>query len=142
MQLAMLARLRGDRGSVTVELVIAAPLLLVLLIGTVQFGLWSHAAHVAQAAASQGLAAARVQGGTAAEGQASAERLLAQLGHGPLTDIHIDVHRTADTASLRVDGVVSSVFPSLRLPVHAEAAGPVERFSAASGEKPSGGGGS
>src|SRR4051794_21902947 len=57
-------RLRGDRGAVTVELVIATPLLLLMLLAIVQFALWSHATHIAQAAASQGLAAARVQNGT------------------------------------------------------------------------------
>ena len=43
----MLARAReavaGDRGSVTVELVIATPLLLLALLTIIQFALWSHA---------------------------------------------------------------------------------------------------
>ena len=60
--------LRGDRGSVSAELVIATPLLLLMLLAIVQFALWSHATHIAQAAASQGLAVARSQNGTAAAG--------------------------------------------------------------------------
>ena len=120
--------LRGDRGSVSVELVIATPLLLWMLLAIVQFALWSHATHIAQAAASQGLAAARVQGATTAAGNAGAQRMLDQLGQGPLTDTSVTSGRTADSASVVVTGVASSVIPFLRLPVHAEALGPLERF--------------
>jgi Flp pilus assembly protein TadG len=60
--------LRDDRGSATVELALATSALLLILLSIVQFALWSHATHVAQAAASHGLAAARVQDGTAADG--------------------------------------------------------------------------
>ena len=120
--------LRGDGGSVSVELVIATPLLLMMLLAIVQFALWSHATHIAQAAASQGLAAARVHGATTAAGNAGAQRVLDQLGRGPLTDTSITSDRTADSASVQVKGVASSVIPFLRLPVHAEALGPLERF--------------
>ncbi|MGH3832387.1 MAG: TadE/TadG family type IV pilus assembly protein [Pseudonocardiaceae bacterium] len=120
--------LRGDRGSVSAELVIATPLLLVLLLVIVQFALWSHATHIAQAAASQGLAAARMQDATAAAGSAAARHVLEELGRGPLTNTRIDATRGTDAASIRVSGDASMVIPFLRLPVHAEATGPVERF--------------
>ncbi|MFD0201420.1 MULTISPECIES: TadE/TadG family type IV pilus assembly protein [Saccharothrix] len=120
--------LRGDRGSVSAELVIATPLLLLLLLAIVQFALWSHATHIAQAAASQGLAVARSQNGTAAAGTSSAQQLLDQLASGPLTGSTVTSDRTADSASVRVSGTATSVVPFLSLPVHAEAAGPVERF--------------
>ncbi|MBV9163761.1 MAG: pilus assembly protein [Pseudonocardiales bacterium] len=120
--------LHGDRGSVSAELVIVTPLLLVLLLVIVQFALWSHATHIAQAAASQGLAAARVQDATAAAGSAAARHVLEELGRGPLTNTRIDATRGADAASIRISGDASAVIPFLRLPVHADAAGPVERF--------------
>lgn len=120
--------LHGDRGAVAAELVIATPLLLLMMLAIVQFALWSHATHIAQAAASQGLAAARVQHGTAAAGTASAQRLLDQLAQGPLTDASVSADRTATAASVRVSGTATSVVPFLTLPVRAEAAGPVERF--------------
>jgi hypothetical protein len=118
----------GDRGAVSAELVIATPLLLLMLLVIVQFALWSHATHIAQAAASQGLAASRVQDGTAAEGSVGARQLLDQLGRGPLADTSITSHRSAVAASVRIQGIAASVVPFLRLPVRAEAAGPVERF--------------
>ena len=120
--------LRGDGGSVSVEFVLATPLLLMMLLAIVQFALWSHATHIAQAAASQGLAAARVHGATTAAGTTAAQQVLDQLGQGPLTDTSITSGRTADSASVAVNGVASSVIPFLRLPIHAQALGPLERF--------------
>jgi hypothetical protein len=111
-----------------VELVIATPLLLLILLAIVQFALWSHATHIAQAAAAQGLAAARAQYGTAAAGTASAQQVLDQLAQGPLTGTSVAAERGAESASVRVSGTATSVVPFLSLPVHAEAAGPVERF--------------
>lgn len=120
--------LHGDRGSVSAELVIATPLLLLMVMAIVQFALWSHATHIAQAAAAQGLAAARVQDATAPQGDAAARHLLDQLGRGPLTNTRIDATRSGDAVFIRVSGDTSAVIPFLHLPVHAEAAGPVERF--------------
>lgn len=120
--------LRGDRGSVSAELVIATPLLLLMLLAIVQFALWSHATHIAQAAASHGLAAARAQGGTAAAGTASAQQMLDQLARGPLTGTSVNSDRNTTSASVRISGTATSVVPFLSLPVHAEAAGPAERF--------------
>lgn len=120
--------LRGERGAVSVELVIATPLLLLTLLAIVQFALWSHATHIAQAAASQGLAASRTQDGTAAAGTASAQQVLDQLGRGPLTDTSINSSRSTESAAIQISGTASSVIPFLSLPVHAEATGPVERF--------------
>ncbi|MGH3761035.1 TadE/TadG family type IV pilus assembly protein [Actinophytocola sp.] len=112
----------------TAELAIATPVLLLVLLTIVQFTLWSHATHVAQTAAAQGLAAARVQSGTAAAGESQARQTLRQLGDGPLADVVVDATRSTDQATVDVDGVATSVIPFLRLAVHAEAAGSVERF--------------
>ena len=120
--------LRHDRGAVSAELVIAVPLLLVLLLAIVQFALWSHATHIAQAAAAQGLSAARAQDGTAHAGVAKAQQLLDQLARNSLTGTSINAERTVESASVRISGTSTTVVPFLRLPVHAEAAGPVERF--------------
>jgi Flp pilus assembly protein TadG len=120
--------LSGDHGAVGAETVIAAPLLLLMLLTIVQFALWSHATHIAQAAASRGLAAARAHHGTAAAGTASTRQLLDQLADGPLRDAAVTTERGATSASVHVTGTATPVVPLLHLPVHAEAAGPVERF--------------
>ncbi|WP_157183061.1 TadE/TadG family type IV pilus assembly protein [Sciscionella marina] len=118
----------GDRGAVTVELVIATPLVLLGLLLIIQFALWSHATHVAQAAASQALAATRTQDGTTNIGRAAGRRLLDDLARGPLRHPHLWVARTATTATVRIRGDATPVVPGLHLPVHAEASGAVERF--------------
>ena len=105
-------------------MVIPVVLLLVLLI--VQFAVWQHAVHVAQAAAEQGLAAARVQDGTAADGHAAAEAVLDQAGRGPLIDPTVAVDRGATTVTVTVDATAEPVVPGLRLPVHARAVGACE----------------
>ncbi|MGW4526916.1 TadE/TadG family type IV pilus assembly protein [Amycolatopsis sp. cmx-4-83] len=118
----------ADRGAATAELVIATPLLLLALLAIVQFALWSHATHVAQAAAAAGLATARSQDGTATAGHAAAQRLIDDLANGPLRSSHVDVERTATSASASVQGEVVAVLPGLHLHVHAETTGAVERF--------------
>ncbi|MCE7009938.1 pilus assembly protein [Kibdelosporangium philippinense] len=120
--------LRGDRGAASVELVLGFPVVLLMLLTIAQFALWSHAMHIAQAAASQGLAAARAQNGTAAAGTASARQLLDELAHGPLASPTVIAQRGAESASIRVSGTATSILGFLTLPVHAEADGPVERF--------------
>ena len=124
---------RGDeRGSVTAELVIAMPLLLLLVLGIVQFALWEHAAHVAQATAQQGLAAGRVQGGSDQAATAEAKSVLAQLGTGVLTDPSVSATRGAVTTTVVVTGKAEGILPFLSLPVHAVATGPTERFTVTS----------
>jgi Flp pilus assembly protein TadG len=124
-------RWRADeRGSATAELVIATPVLLLLILLVVQFAAWQHSIHVAQAAASEGLAAARVQGGTAGTGQDEANLVLSQLSQSVLVHPSVRVARGANTTTVTVTGEAEAVIPFLHLPVRATASGPVERFRA------------
>jgi Flp pilus assembly protein TadG len=123
--------LEGDqRGSVSAELVLATPLLLVLIMGVVQFALWQHAEHVAEAVAQQGLAVGRLQGETAAAGQAEAQSVLDQIGTGVLVAPDITATRTAATTTVVVTGHAVSVIGLFSLPVRAVASGPTEDYSA------------
>lgn len=125
-----------ERGAASAELVLAMPLLLLLLLVIAQFTLWLHATHVAQTTASEALAATRVEGGTTASGQAAAERILHQLGSGPLHSPHTTVSRNRDEASVHVEGTVTAVVPFLTLTAVGDASGPVERFVPLVGETP------
>lgn len=120
----------GEQGTVSVELAIAVPVLLLMLLAIVQFAVWSHATHIAQSAASHGLAAARVDGGTSSAGHDATNALLAQLGDGPLRDVTVSVRRGDVTARVRVVGTAEPVIPFLSLPVTAEATGVVEKVPA------------
>ena len=129
--------LKGDeRGSVLAELVLAAPLLLVLIMGVVQFALWEHATHVADAVAQQGLAVGRLQGETAAAGQAEAQSVLDQLGTGVLVGPDITATRTATTTTVVVTGHAISVVGLFSLPVRAVASGPTEDYAAVPAQAP------
>lgn len=124
---------RGDRGSATAELVIAAPLLLLLILSVIQFALWEHATHVAQAVAQQGLAAGRVQGGSDQAATAEARSVLAQLGSGVLIDPRVSATRTPATTTVVITGSVEGILPFFSLPVRSVATGPTERFTSSTG---------
>lgn len=119
---------RDERGAVTAELVLAVPALLLLILLIAQFAIWAHATHIAQAAASQALSAARVQGASSADGEAEAAAVLSQLGAGPLKNPHAIVNRGPEQSTVEITGNAAPVVPFLDLPVRGRAAGPSERF--------------
>ena len=123
-------RLAGDRGAGSAEIVVATPLLMLLILLVIQFGIWAHATHVAQATAEEALAAARVHGGTAAAGQSRASQVLGQIGGAILLSPHVTVTRTATTVTVTITAGAERVvpLPGLALPVTVTVTGPVERF--------------
>jgi len=114
---------------VAAELVVAFPLLLLLIMGVIQFALWEHAEHVADAVAQQGVAVGRLQGETAAAGQAEAQSVLDQLGPSVLSGASITATRTAVETSVTVTGHAESVVGIFSLPVKAVATGPTEQYT-------------
>lgn len=111
------------------EIALLTPLLMLLLMGFVQFALAEHAEHIAQAAAVRALATAREADSSAAAGRSSGQDALAQLAGSVLTHASVTVTRTADQASAQVSGQVLSLVPGLHPWVHARVSGPVERFT-------------
>jgi Flp pilus assembly protein TadG len=122
------ARSGDERGAATAELVIATPLLLLLVLLVVQFALWQHAIHIADAAAQEGARAARLEGGTAADGAARAREFLAQLSPTILIHPEVVARRNADTARVEISGEALMVVPGLHLSVRAASQGAVEVF--------------
>ena len=118
----------ADRGSATVQLVIATPVLLFCVLVIVQFALWFHASHLAIAAAQEGNRAARVSDGSAAAGQARAESFLEQSAHDLVHGARVVATRDATTARVEVSGYVVAVIPGLRMPLRAVSQSAVERF--------------
>ena len=118
-----------ERGAVSAELVIATPLLLLLIMGVIQFALWEHAEHIASAVAQQGVSVARLQGETAGAGQAQAQSVLDQLGPSVLSDAHISATRTATATTVTVTGHAESILGIFTLPVKAVAVGPDEVYT-------------
>ncbi len=126
------ARHHGDEGAGSTELVIAVPLLMLVILLVIQYAIWADAAHVAQATATEALAAARVQGGTAAAGQQRGRQVLTQAGHGVLPSSQVTVTRGAATVTVTVTGAAERLLPvpGLPLAIHVTVTGPAERFTA------------
>jgi Flp pilus assembly protein TadG len=130
------ALIRDERGAVSAELVIATPLLLLLIMGVIQFALWQHAEHIATAVAQQGVAVGRLQGESAADGQAQAQSVLHQLGSSVLVDSNITAARTDATTTVTVTGHAESILGLFSLPVKAVATGPTEVYTNNQGQAP------
>ena len=120
------ARWGGETGAVAAELVIATPLLLLLVLGVVQFALWEHATGIAEAAAQQGLSVARLQGETAQAGSTETRSILDQLGTGVLVAPQVTSTRTAGITTVVVSGHAESIIGIFTLTVRATAVGPTE----------------
>ena len=121
---------RDERGAVSAELVIATPLLLLLIMGVIQFALWEHAEHLAAAVAQQGVAVGRLQGESAQAGEQQAQAVLDQLGSSVLASARISATRTDLATTVTVTGHAESIVGFFSLPVRATAAGPTETYSA------------
>ena len=123
-------RLRSERGDATTEVVLVTPVLLFLIAVVIQFGLWYHASHVAQAAAAEGVRAARADGASALAGEARARDFLDQLGPTIVVGSNVVASRDARIARVEVKGHAVSLIPGLHLPVDAVAQSPLEEFAA------------
>ncbi|OJV58274.1 MAG: hypothetical protein BGO38_08840 [Cellulomonas sp. 73-145] len=126
-------RTTGDRGSVSLELAIVFPALLLIVTALIQYALWFHARSLALAAAQQGVSVARAYHSTPAAGRGSALAFIAD--HGADTLLNADV-TTASPAAGQVQVVVTgrsvSVLPGVAgFAVSQSAAGPLERFTTA-----------
>lgn len=121
-------RLHDERGSVTTELVIVMPVVVLLIMAVMQFALYYHGANVATAAAHDGLRAARVEEGSTSAGQARANTIVAQSAGSLFDTLHIQVHRGAHRVHVEVTGSVISLIPGVHLHVTRVADGPIEEF--------------
>ncbi|GIJ62101.1 TadE family protein [Virgisporangium aurantiacum] len=119
-------RRRSDRGSTSVEMVgYTAVMLAALLIG-VQAAAWGLGDLACRYAANHALQTTRVQGGTAAAGQADAATVLADIHGNLVVGPEFAATRNATTATVTVKGTAVQVIPFLTLPVGATVSGPVE----------------
>lgn len=120
----------SERGSATVELVVAVPVLLFMIMLVIQFGLVWHATHVAQAAAQEGVRAARLADGTADAGQARAQTFVHEAAPTLLHGVTVTASRNLRTARVEVRGTVQAVVPGFGLTVDASLESPIETFRA------------
>jgi Flp pilus assembly protein TadG len=115
-----------QRGSASVEITLAAPLAIFLLLLIVQYAMWAHATHIAQAAANTGVQAARVHGGSQQAGHADTQTVLDQMAGTVLTGTNVTVELTGTDANVTVTGQAMAVIPGISVPVHASVTAPRE----------------
>ena len=119
---------RDEAGVTSLELVLIAPALFVLLFLGAQLALWYLAGSVATSAARDGANA----GAFAAAGPDAAYRranaIVTGPGGGLLSAPAVTVTADARTVTVKVDGNAPSIVPGLDLPVHATAVTPIEAF--------------
>ena len=103
------------------------PVLLALIFGIVQAGLHFHARSIASGAASEGVHAGSVTGGSADAADAAAEQFIDQAGDGMLVSSSVSSTRTASTVTVTVTGRSLSLVPGVTLPeIRQVVSGPVE----------------
>ncbi len=120
--------MRRDESGQAAEAVIVFPVLLLMILAIVQFGVWYHAAAVAKAAAAEGVRAARAEGASDTDGATSTQAFLAQAGPSIVQNVQLNVSRDANVARVEIRATAANVIPGLSFPIHALAQSPVERF--------------
>lgn len=117
-------RRSDDRGEVAANTVVAVAALGLFFL-VMQVGLWFAARQVADGAARHALNAARVESGTAADGRATSEQWLDQVG--TLQDAAVTVDRSTDMVTVTVTGTAWSPQPFFDPGVSVTVSAPVER---------------
>ena len=124
-------RRRGERGSVSIELVILLPVLFAVMFLGMQAALYYHARTVAIAAAQEGARAAGGEHGRTSDGIAAATSFVDDAGGDDvLIGASASANRTATVATVTVEGHSLSVIPGWSPVVRQSATVPVERLTA------------
>lgn len=120
-------RLRDERGSVSLELAVVFPAVLLLVFLTVQTGIYYYARTLALTAAQEGLRETSTLTGTPTQGTDKATSFLDRTADGWVTGPTVTTDRSATTATVTVTGRSISLIPGVPgLPIHQQATGPVE----------------
>ena len=119
--------MRDERGFETAETAIVLPVLLLLILGIVQGGLWYHGTNLVQAAAVNAYESARLYGATSADGINAGTTTAEQTG-GMLTDITVSVTRTGTEVTATVTATTPGLLPGVNTTVTKTITGPVERW--------------
>lgn len=122
-------RQANDKGSITMEMAIIAPLIMLCLLIIFHIAVWSQASSIAHAASSAALTDARRLEGSEASGSAVAQKVL-QDNSMMLRDSNISVSVNGETVTVRVTGRSTSFVPGKISTVTSEARGPKERTTA------------
>ncbi len=111
------------------EFVVCLFAFFLLVIAGVQFALWSHASHLARAAAEQGSQFASDYGSTETAGTQAAYQFIAMTGPGTLTGPVVKTTTgPGDVAQVTVTGRTQALIPWLDLTVSATSDTPIQEY--------------
>ncbi|MEV6922969.1 TadE family protein [Dactylosporangium sp. NPDC051485] len=121
---------RDDRGSGSIEFVITAAAVLIIVFLAIQAANYFYARSIAMAAAQEAVNAQRAYNAAPGTGQATAESFIASTGDS-LSDVTIAVTSDGRTVQATVDGHCLSIVPGFcaAVGVHATVHGTVERVT-------------
>lgn len=120
----------GERGSVALELALVFPVVMLMLFGMVQGGIYFYARNVAMAAAQEGARAAAGENGSSGAGQTAAVSFANRVGGGMVSNVSATASR-GTSASVTVTCTTHSLVPGLdSFTVRQSASLPVERITA------------
>jgi Flp pilus assembly protein TadG len=121
-------RAADERGASAIDMAIIFPIVIFLIFGIIQFGVWYHANNIARAAAQEGARAASAYSSTASAGAASAQRVLAENANGMISHTSVIPYRDQNVATVTVKGEALHVIPFIPLSITVSATAPVEAF--------------
>lgn len=121
--------MRGERGSASVEMVVALPLVLTVLFLAVQAGTWFHARSIALASAQSGARTSAMLNSSLEAGLSSARSFAADVGGTTLTGVTVTGDRTATSTTVTVTGHSVRLVPFMDVTVSQSATLPVERYT-------------
>ncbi|MGP5228922.1 TadE family protein [Arthrobacter rhombi] len=119
---------RNEQGQASVQNLYVLPLFLAIIFFLIQVGMSYNANNVARSAAEAGYNAARVDGGSSADGKEAAR--LALSGYGStFAPSGVSINKGGTEVSVIITGRAPSLVPLWEGPkVHQEVSGPVERW--------------
>lgn len=120
----------SDRGFGTVEAVLTVPVIVLMILGAVQVGLWWYSHQLAQSAAQEAARTARSYLSSADAGQAEGYSYLNKVDSGGTALHHpaITVTRGAKTVTVTVKGNVVSLVPFVSPTVSITVTAPIETY--------------
>lgn len=122
-------RRQRERGSLTVEMAVLMPTLLIASFLGIQAAMFHHAGSLASAAAREGVRVAAAEDGTRAAGIAEARAFTTDVAGDSLTNVTIGGSRSSTRASITVRGKALTVIPGWVPTVKKSATLPVERIT-------------
>jgi Flp pilus assembly protein TadG len=103
--------MKRERGIVAVELAIVAPVLMLLVLGVLQFGLWYHAQNVVETAALEGARVAAAEDGTTGAGKSRALEVVDEGLGQATTEQGATAFIGQETARVQVTAQLSGLLP-------------------------------